>query len=103
MFLPPRSKVLPDNLRSGYRNSQMLKYVEPRGMQSVVLLQSLELVGLQQAQPNSPSLMLLAWPCCTTRYGFLRVGKETTVIAGAAGGSVRLSVWLCMRQGRPFP
>lgn len=43
MFLPPRSKVLPDSLRDGYRNSQMLK------------------------------------------YGFLKVGKETTVIAGAAG------------------
>ena len=44
VFLPPRSKVLPDNLREGYRNSQMLK------------------------------------------YGFLKVGKEVTLLAGAAGG-----------------
>lgn len=43
VFLPPRSKVLPTNLRDGYRNSQMLK------------------------------------------YGFLKVGKEVTTIAGAAG------------------
>ncbi|GFR50912.1 hypothetical protein Agub_g13230 [Astrephomene gubernaculifera] len=42
VFLPPRSKVLPTKLQSGYRNSQMLK------------------------------------------YGFLRVGKEVTVIAGVS-------------------
>ncbi|KAG2492420.1 hypothetical protein HYH03_009363 [Edaphochlamys debaryana] len=42
VFLPPRSKVLPEKMRAGYRKSQMLK------------------------------------------YGFLKVGRETTVIAGAA-------------------
>ncbi|KAG2430192.1 hypothetical protein HXX76_010291 [Chlamydomonas incerta] len=55
VFLPPRSKVLPDTLRDGYRNSQMLK------------------------------------------YGFLKVGKETTVIAGAAAayyaGAYYLGEW----------
>ena len=100
--MPPRSKILPQSMQDGYRNSQVRYHASNVSLiinpccLSIYWYKYFVINGVYGFMcPNASACMLFTTGACMMflillvpqmlKYGFLKMGGEVTTIAGAAG------------------